>query len=438
MTYRKLFLFFFIGMLITLSIAETADIKQTTDTPAKTEPSIVKIQRRGQRFELIRNGEPYFIKGAGGSGHLDELVKAGGNSIRTWNSSKELLDKAHKKGLTVCMGLSMQKPRHGADYQDTKMLKEQRDRIYAEVVKLKDHPAVLIWGIGNEVEHHTSEEVSILVWKEIETIAKMIKNVDKNHPVITVLAGAGKNLEDIKQLCPTLDAIGINSYGQLGQVPSQVQRHGWQKPYIITEFGPRGWWEVQKTAWGLPIEDTSTEKSEFYFKVYKAGIDNKPNCFGSYVFLWGNKQEKTHTWFNMFLPDGSPIETTDTMTLLWTGRWPENRAPKIGGKKIYTEGFNKLHIYKPSSKVIFRVQAKDPDGDELMVKWDIRKDESDNPASGGDWEKRIPPIEGAIVSSQLDSATINIPEEAGNYRIFAYAYDPSGKVATANLPIQVK
>ena len=437
MTNRKLFLFF-LGILVSLSFADTADNKQTKEGIATAGSAIVRIKQIGRRFEMTRNGEPYFIKGAGGSKYMDKLFEAGGNSIRTWSSSRETLDRAHEKGLTVCMGLRMRKPRRGADYRDTKMLKEQRDHIRQEVMELKDHPAILMWGIGNEVEHHASPEAAILVWKEIEIIAKMIKEIDKNHPVITVIAGAGKKLEDIQQLCPTLDAIGINSYGKLGRVPSVVQRYGWEKPYLITEFGPRGWWEVEKTAWGLPIEDTSTEKSQFYFKVYKAGIDKKPNCLGSYVFLWGNKQEKTHTWFNLFLEDGSPTEIVDTMTVLWTGNWPENRAPTIGNKQIYVEDSDKLHIYNASSKAIFNVQASDPDGDELTVKWDIRKDESDNPSTGGDWEERISPIEDAIVSSESDSAVINMPAESGNYRIFAYVYDPSGKVATANLPIQIK
>ena len=433
MTYRKLYLLC-IATWAALSIADAAHGKAVD----KTGPSVVEIKQIGTRFELTRNGKPYFINGAGGSKYMDKLVEAGGNSIRTWSSSKDVLDEAQEKGLTVCMGLRMQKPRSGADYRDTKMLKKQRAEMKRQVLKLKDHPALLVWGIGNEVEHHASDEDRILVWQEIEMIARMIKEIDPNHPVITVLAGAGKKLEDIQRLCPTLDAIGINSYGRLARVPADVERYDWKKPYIITEFGPRGYWEVEKTDWGLPIEDTSTEKAQVYYKGYTAAIDDQPNCLGSYVFLWGNKQEKTHTWFNLFLEDGTPTEIVDTMTALWTGDWPANRAPTIGDKKIYAGDRHELHIYPPSGEVIFRVQATDPEDDALTFEWDIRKDESDNTSTGGDWEQRIPPIDDAIVSSESDSITIRMPAEEGNYRIFAYVYDPSGKVATANLPVRVK
>ena len=428
---RKLFLIL-TGFVLAMSVAVAADATPTESAG----PSVVSIKQTGEQFELIRNGQPYFINGAGGSKHMDTLVEAGGNSIRTWSASLETLDAAHEKGLTVCMGLSVLLPRHGADYTDQALLKEQRDRIYREVMETKDHPALLMWGVGNEVDDYVSEEIRILVWKEIEKIAAMIKEIDTNHPVINVTA-EGWSLAGLKQYCPSLDAVGINSYGTLGKMPAEIKRHGWEKPYLVTEFGPRGWWEAQQTAWKLPIEETSTEKAQFYKEAYEAAIGNKPNCLGSYVFYWANKQEKTHTWFNLFLEDGTPTEIIDTMSLLWTGQWPDNRAPRIGSKKIYVEGSDKRHIYKPSAKAVFKVQADDPDGDEVTVKWDLRKDESDNPKVGGDWERRIPPIEEAIVSSDADSVTVQMPAEPGNYRLFAYAYDPAGKVATANLPIRV-
>ena len=434
MTYRRLLLFF-IGTFAMATATGCFNI--INPQPDKTGSSVVKITQTEQGFELTRNGLPYFIKGAGGSRHMDQLVASGGNSIRTWSASRNTLDQAQEKGLTVCMGLQVLLPRQGADYRDEKMLQKQRDRICDEVMELKDHPALLIWGIGNEVEHHATPEEAMLVWQEIEFLAQMIKEIDPNHPVITVVAG-GKNLASIKQYCPTLDAVGINSYGKLGKVPEQIRSQAWEKPYIITEFGPRGWWEVEQTDWDLPIEDTSTEKAEFYSTVYRAVIDKKSNCLGSYVFLWGNKQEKTHTWFNLFMEDGSPTEIVDTMTYLWTGQWPENRAPTIGKQKIYSKKDETRQLYPPSSEVTFLVQATDPDGDALTITWDIRRDESDNSSVGGDWEKRIKPIEEAIISSETNRVTIQIPNQPGNYRVFVYVYDPSGKVATANLPIQVE
>jgi hypothetical protein len=399
----------------------------------------VTIEKTGDGFTLFRNGQPYFINGAGGSAYVEALVEAGGNSIRTWSSSRQVLDKAHAAGLTVCMGLRMKPARHGADYGDVEAMAQQRCRILEEVKALKDHPALLLWGIGNEVEHEISREEALPVWDEIERIARAIKAVDPNHPVITVIAGAGPKLRDIRQRCPSLDAVGINSYGTLGRVPAQIERFGWDKPYLITEFGPRGWWEVDRTAWGLPIEDTSTEKAAFYRSAYEAGIGGKPNCLGSYVFLWGNKQEKTHTWFGLFLPDGRPTEIVDTMTYVWTGRWPANRAPRIGPREIYAKDeTGKPHIYPPAAEVIFRVEAEDPEGDPLTIEWDLRKDGSDNPATGGDWEPRIPPIPEAVVSAEADTVRIKMPADPGNYRLFVYVSDPSRKTATANLPLRIE
>jgi hypothetical protein len=407
-------------------------------TPADTTPAVVKIVQTNGGFKLMVDGRPFFINGAGGTRYPDKLIEAGGNSVRTWSSSRNELDKAHQQGLMVCMGLAMKPVRHGADYADEAFLNKQRERIYNDIKNLKDHPALLMWGIGNEIEHEASEKQSLLVWKEIEEIAKTIKQMDANHPVITVLAGTGRKLEDIKRMCPSLDAVGINSYGEMKKVPADLERYGWEKPYLITEFGPRGWWEVDRTEWRLPIEDTSTEKASFYEEAYKGGIEGRANCLGSYVFLWGNKQEKTHTWFCLFLPDGRATEMVDTMAKLWTGKWPANRSPRIGGKEIYAADGGTRNIFKPGQEVRFRIEADDPEGNAITVEWDLRKDESDNPATGGDWERPIPPIEGAVAEVTGDEALIRMPQESGNYRIFAYVSDNSGKVATANLPVKVE
>jgi exo-beta-1,3-glucanase (GH17 family) len=66
------------------------------------------ITRSDGSFQLLRNGEPYYIKGAGGTVKLEELKNYGGNSIRTWGiapDTDKILDEAHKLGLTVCFGI---------------------------------------------------------------------------------------------------------------------------------------------------------------------------------------------------------------------------------------------------------------------------------------------------------------------------------------------
>ena len=77
------------------------------------------------------------------------------------------------------------------------------------------------------------------VWKHIEDIAKMIKEKDPNHPVITVTAGLDvAEVKLIKKYAPSIDALGINTYGGIYHIAESIVSYGWDKPYMITEWGP--------------------------------------------------------------------------------------------------------------------------------------------------------------------------------------------------------
>ena len=71
-------------------------------------------------WQLLRGGEPYLIRGAGGSGSLERLAEAGANSVRTWGAEglDDILDEAHEHGLTVTAGIWLGHERHGFDYGD--------------------------------------------------------------------------------------------------------------------------------------------------------------------------------------------------------------------------------------------------------------------------------------------------------------------------------
>ncbi len=396
-----------------------------------------EVRIEGNR--LLRDGKPYFILGAGGSRNLEALVQAGGNSIRTWGGAPAL-DAARERGLTVLVGLDVGKPRQGFDYADAARVARQKESVRQTVLKYRQHPALLMWALGNELELGISQPERLRVWDAVNDLARVVKEADPGHPVIAVLAGAGGGkLNELRERCPALDAVGINAYGGMMSLPEAVAASGWKKPYIVTEFGPRGHWEVAKTPWGLPLEDTSTEKAEFYLKAYRHTVEDSAQCLGSYVFLWGQKQEKTHTWYGMFLPEGNPLGAVDAITEAWTGKPPANRAPRIGAGRIAVEGEPPARYLSAAPGALLRcaVDASDPDGDRLAIRWDLRRDASDNPSRGGDREPAVEPIEGAI-DGEGARATVRLPAAPGNYRLFVYVTDTAGAAATANLPLRVR
>jgi hypothetical protein len=397
------------------------------------EASVVKIVSTGDGYQLLKDGQAYFTKGAVGAVHLQELAAAGGNAIRAGTDS---LDKAQALGLAVLVGLPFGKQREGFNYDDQAAVDRQREQILAIVRRFEDHPALLAWALGNELEIRTTADQRVALWKEIDQVARMIHQIDPNHPVITPVGDAYRRmLGELNRYCPDLDAVGLNSYADMLTLPEDIAKQGWTRPYWVTEFGPRGHWQVEKTAWKLPIEDNSSQKADFYRQAYEHAIQGQPNCLGSFVFHWDQHHEKTHTWYGMFLEDGSRTESVDVMTFLWSGKWPANRAPRVGPSAITRSGAQGPAVVAPGSAIDFRFDVSSPGSDTLRISWDLRKDVSGNPNVGGDREPPAPPIEGAIVSSQGDRASVRIPDTEGPYRLFAYARDGHGNAATANLPL---
>ena len=51
---------------------------------AISQSSKVEIIKSNNSFTLLKDGEPYYIKGAGAKDHFDLLESSGANSIRIW------------------------------------------------------------------------------------------------------------------------------------------------------------------------------------------------------------------------------------------------------------------------------------------------------------------------------------------------------------------
>ena len=403
--------------------------------------SKVAVVKNGDQFQLMVNGKPFFINGAGGTNRLAELHELGGNSIRTWGieslekteGGKPLLARARDMGLMVTVGIWIQQPRKGFNYDDADSLRTQRDAVRKAVQKYKDDPAVLIWGLGNEMEGPDGTDLRI--WKELNVLAGIIKEEDPNHPVMTVLAGAGgEKVKNFVAYCPNIDILGINAYGSASGVGSAVVQQGLDRPFILTEFGPTGQWEVPKTSWGAPIEATANQKAASYFATQQLVTqDSKKICLGTYAFLWGNKQEATSTWYGMFLKSGERLPQADAMSFAWTGKWPADRAPKL---KSFTTSVTEKTV-APATAAKATVDAIDPGGAPLQYDWSV-VEENKVVGTGGDEEPVPLSHPECLTGSPGNTLNFTTPSTAGAYRLCLIIRNGKGTATTANVPFMVQ
>jgi len=407
-------------------------------------PSKVELQQQAGKYQLTVDGKPFYIKGAGLElGSIQSLADYGGNAFRTWrvdNGEKtglEILDEAHQQGLMVCMGLDVARERHGFDYNDQQAVAQQMATIKRDIVALKDHPALLMWGIGNELNlRHSNPKV----WDAVNDLSKMIHELDPNHPTTTMLAGAENQvIELLVAHCPDLDLLSFQVYGEIDRLPKYLEESNYKGAYTVSEWGATGHWESPHTDWDRSIEANSSEKAKSYQSRYLDYIAaDTAQCIGSFVFLWGQKQERTPTWYGVFLDNGQSTEAAQVMQYLWTGKWPQHRVPTLSGLTI--DGLTARDNVRLQENQLYTAQVSVDTAHQqaLSYRWELMKElDRSLESDGGDFEP-IPDIvwhqSGPNTSQQVEFKAPN----AGEYRLFVYIDNRYGGSATANLPVLVE
>lgn len=396
----------------------------------------VQIVTNQGNWQLLVDNQPFFIKGVVGHTYLEKVKEYGGNSVRI-GSRKEELDKAHQLGLKALVNLPANAERYGFDYNDTEAVRKQTDRIVEIVQKTKDHPAVMMWAIGNEIDWIPGNKpYNPKLWDAINDAAKAIKAIDPHHPVMTVIGTSSmEKVAEIVKQCPNLDLLGINTYGDIYTLPETLRKYGWNKPFVIAEWGPDGYWEVKKTSWGAPYEQTGREKLECYGNKYKKAIETG-NCLGSYVFYWYHKQETTHTWFSMFDENERETPLPKLMKMLWTGQRDANLAPVVDSINIDKFVRYQDIVFKSGSEHNAVAAASDPDNDKLNYSWEVRP-EAVYASYAGQGEK-TPPVVPGLIQQNGKTIVFKTPDEKGPYRLYVYVSDGNNQFSTANLPFLVE
>jgi hypothetical protein len=206
----------------------------------------VSVQGR----QLLVNGIPFLMKGVcwnpigvGGShpwgldfaGYVAEdgdlMAAAGINTIRTYEALTEIavLDALYARGIYVINTMYSYGPK---SYQ----------QVIDEVNAVKDHPAILMWSLGNEWNYNGlyadfsfNECVS-----RINDVAALVKAADPTRPIATVYGVWGNNLppQYLMSGMPNIDVWGINIYNGLDfeDLMGLWAGHS-SKPMFIAEYG---------------------------------------------------------------------------------------------------------------------------------------------------------------------------------------------------------
>ncbi|WP_041521583.1 glycoside hydrolase family 2 TIM barrel-domain containing protein [Gilvimarinus agarilyticus] len=424
----------------------------STTTLASSEPATVahvEIVKRDGAYQLMVNDAPFAVKGVGlggnAQGSLSMLTSAGGNSIRTWSArnAEAVLQEAADENVMVALGFDTDKELHGFDYNDEAAVKAQFERFKQTVQRYKNHPNLLAWVVANEPnllfnDDGSLKDVNPKVYQAIGEMIDYIHREDPNHPVTYAFAGAPeRHIKTAMRYTPNVDFISLQLYGDVGDLPEIIAKLDIDKPFMVTEYGAIGHWERPTTEWGREIEEPSGVKAASFAERLHSAFDGNPSgkVIGSFAFLWGQKQERTPTWYGMINADGKPNARVDELTRYWSGEYPANRAPRA--QQITLNGKQAISSVYVEPEQTLVVQVKVEDEDALRYEWELLK-EVDVRSQGGAFEQKPDAIELDVVSQQKDTLTFRAPSQAGDYRIYSYSYDGKGKVGNANFPFYVR
>ncbi|WP_055570056.1 discoidin domain-containing protein, partial [Streptomyces atriruber] len=346
--------------------------------------NVVKVTGSQGNWQLAVNGSPYQIKGltwgpsvADADQYMPDVKSMGVNTIRTWGtdaSSKPLFDSAAAHGVKVIAGFWLQPgggPGSGGcvNYLTDSTYKNQMLEEFPKWVQTyKDHPGVLMWNVGNESvlglqNCYTGAELERqrdAYTTFVNDITKKIHAVDPDHPVTSTDAWTGA-WPYYKKNAPDLDLYAVNSYNAVCDIKSTWEQGGYTKPYIVTETGPAGEWEVPDDANGVPEEPTDRAKAEGYSKAWSCVTGHKGVALGATMFHYGTEYDFGGIWFNL-LPAGQRRLAYHAVKKAYGANTSgDNTPPVISGMTVEGDASK----VPAGGALTLTAKAADPDGDAL-------------------------------------------------------------------------
>ncbi|WP_307128745.1 discoidin domain-containing protein [Streptomyces sp. B1I3] len=416
------------------------------DGPPPASGGAVAVTGSQGNWQLTVGGKPYQVKGltwgpsvADAGRYMPDLKSMGVNTIRTWGtdgSSKPLLDEAAANGIRVVSGFWLQPgggPGSGGcvNYVTDSAYKSSSLTEFAKWVDVyKSHPGVLMWNVGNEsvlglqncysgteLENQRNAYTSF-----VNDVAKKIHSIDPDHPVTSTDAWTGA-WPYYKRNAPDLDLYSMNSYGDICNVRGAWEQGGYTKPYIITEGGPAGEWEVPDDANGVPDEPTDVQKADGYTRAWGCVTGHQGVALGATLFHYGLEHDFGGVWFNL-VPDGLKRLSYYAVKKAYAGSTSGDNTPPV----ITNMGVTPASAAPAGKEFTVRADVRDPNGDPVTYKIFL----SGNYASG---DKRL--VEAQWRSTGNGTFAVTAPEKLGVWKVYIQAEDGHGNAGIDTKSVKV-
>ncbi|MEV3929931.1 discoidin domain-containing protein [Streptomyces sp. NPDC049944] len=350
---------------------------------AQAAGSVAKVEGSQGAWKLTVDGSPYTVKGltwgpsvADAGRYMPDVRSMGVNTIRTWGTdatTKPLLDSAAEHGIKVVAGFWLQPgggPGSGGCVNyltDT----DYKNNMLAEFPKwvetYKDHPGVLMWNVGNEsvlglqncYSGDALEQQRDAYTTFVNDITKKIHAVDADHPVTSTDAWTGA-WPYYKKNAPDLDLYAVNSYGAVCDIRKTWEDGDFDKPYIVTEGGPAGEWEVPDDANGVPDEPTDVAKAQGYERAWQCVTGHTGVALGATLFHYGTEYDFGGVWFNLLPAGQKRLSYYAVKKAYGADTSGDNTPPVITGMSV--DHASAVQAGKPFT---LKASVNDPDGDAL-------------------------------------------------------------------------
>ncbi|WP_329425859.1 discoidin domain-containing protein [Streptosporangium sp. NBC_01495] len=399
-----------------------------TDPATPAGPSIVRVTGSQGNWQLQVNGAPYQLKGltygppqAAADGYMRDLKNMGVNTIRTWGvddvNTPVLLDRAAQQGIKVVVGHWLNQ---GADYvNDTAYKTSVKNEIVARVNALKNRQGVLMWDVGNEViltmqDHGLPADVveqrRVAYAKFVNEVAQAIHAADPNHPVTSTDAYT-QAWTYYKAHSPALDLLAVNSYGAIHTVKQDWINGGYTKPYIVTEAGPDGEWEVPNDVNGVPTEPTDLQKRDQYTASWNAIKGHTGVALGATEFHYGLENDFGGVWLNT-TTGGWRRHGYHSLKAAYTGQPSANTPPEITSMTVGSQT-----AVQAGKTFTVEVAATDPNSD--LIRYNLMFSNKHINGNRGFDNVRF-------TQTGPGRFTVTAPEQMGVWKVYVYAFDGHG------------